>query len=138
MSTFTKRVLVALAAGALLGVLCIVGVGLRVGFAGNAGFLFAIWYNRLLMGLLIGLAGALTLLQARKANIVLRGLLLGTLMTLASSLSTDFRDVPSFFAGIVYGPIIDAVASWLAERSRTTPQWMPGPNHELKRPHHGV
>lgn len=119
MSRFAKRVLVALAVGALLGVFCIVGVGLRVGFAGNAGFLFAIWYNRLLMGLLIGLAGQLTLLQARKANIVLRGLLLGTLVTLASSLSTDFRDLPSFFAGIAYGPIIDAVASWLADRSRT-------------------
>jgi hypothetical protein len=109
-----------LAVGALLGVLCIVGVGARVGFAGNAGFLFSIWYNRLLMGLLIGLAGEVTLLQARKANIVVRGLLLGTLVTLASSLSTDFRDLPSFFAGIVYGPIIDAVASWLADR-RTHP-----------------
>lgn len=55
--------------------------------------------------------GELTLLKARKAKIVLRGLLLGTLVTLASSLSTGFRDVPSFFAGVVYGPIIDAVAS---------------------------
>ena len=113
--------LIALGVGALLGCVCIVGVGHRLGFAGNGMFLFSIWYNRFLMGLLIGLAGEITLLKARKSNIVLRGLLLGTLVTLASSLSTDFRDVPSFFAGIVYGPIIDAVASWLAERGATRP-----------------
>jgi hypothetical protein len=121
MSRFAKRVLIALGVGALLGGFCIVGVGHRVGFAGNGMFLFSIWYNRFLMGLLIGLAGEIRLLQARKANIVLRGLLLGTLVTLASSLSTDFRDVPSFFAGIVYGPIIDAVASWLVDRGATRP-----------------
>ena len=118
MSGFSKRVLIALGAGALLGVFCIFGVGLRVGFDGNGGFLFSIWYNRLLMGLVIGLAGGVTLLKSGKANIVARGLLLGALVSLASSLSTDFRDVPSFFAGIVYGPIIDAVASWLSERPR--------------------
>ena len=119
MSRFTKRLLIALGLGALLGGLCIVGVGNRVGFAGNGWFLFSIWYNRLLMGLLIGLAGEITLLRARKANIVLRGLLLGTLVTLASALSTDFRDVASFYAGIVYGVIIDTVASWLADRGAT-------------------
>ncbi|MFA6033270.1 MAG: hypothetical protein WC889_10260 [Myxococcota bacterium] len=117
MSHSTKRVLIALGMGALLGVFCIVGVGSRVGFDGNGGFLFSIWYNRLLMGLVIGLAGGVTMLKSRKANIVLRGLLLGTLVSLASSLSTGFRDVPSFFAGMVYGPIIDAVASWLADGS---------------------
>ena len=119
MSRFAKRVLLALGLGALLGGFCIVGVGHRVGFAGNGMFLFSIWYNRFLMGLLIGLAGEVTLLRARKANIVLRGLLLGTLVTLASSLSTDFRDVGSFYAGIVYGVIIDVIASWLADRGAT-------------------
>ena len=116
MSKFAKRVLIALVLGALLGGFCIVGVGHRVGFAGNGLFLFSIWYNRLVMGLLIGLAGDVTLLPWRKANIVLRGLLLGTFVTLASSLSTDFRDMGSLYAGIAYGLIIDVVASWLSER----------------------
>ena len=117
MSRLAKRVLIALGVSALLGIFCIIGVGHRLGFAANSVFLFSIWYNRLLMGLVIGLAGEIKLLKTRKANVVVRGLLLGTLVTLASSLSTDFRDVPSLFAGIFYGLIIDVVASWLSDKA---------------------
>lgn len=106
----SKRVAVAIVAGALLGVLCIVGVGSRIGFAGNWNFLFAVWYNRVIMGLVIGLAGGLEFIRSEK-NKYVRGLVLGTLVTLAVSLSTGFRDIPSFFAGIAYGVIIDYVAT---------------------------
>lgn len=119
MSRRSKRVAVALAVGSVLGVFCILGVGHRVGYDGNGLFLFSVWYNRLLMGLVVGLAGEVTLLRARKTNVVVRGLLLGTVVTLASSLSTEFRDGPAFFAGMVYGPIIDVLATWLSERGAT-------------------
>ena len=115
MSTQIKRALIAMVAGSALGVFCILGVGYRVGFSGNGLFLFSVWYNRFLMGLLIGVAGDVKLLAGRGGNVVARGLLLGTLVTLASSLSTGFRDGPAFYAGIVSGVIIDALATWLSE-----------------------
>lgn len=106
----SKRVFVAIIAGALLGVLCIVGAGSRIGFTGNWNFLFAVWYNRVIMGLVIGLAGGLKFIKSDR-NKYVRGLVLGILVTLAVSLSTGFRDVPSFFAGVAYGVIIDYVAT---------------------------
>ncbi len=105
-----KRILISTITGALLGVICIIGVGARVGFSGNYLFLFSMWYNRLLMGFVIGLSGKLRILKSNK-NPYLRGILLGLLVTLAHSISTGFRDIPSFFAGIVYGIIIDYVAT---------------------------
>ena len=55
---FTKRMQVCIAAGAILGVFCIVGAMVRSGFERDALYLFAFWYNRLLMGVVIGLAAA--------------------------------------------------------------------------------
>jgi len=53
----TKRLKICIATGAILGVFCIVGALVRSGFQRDAIFLFALWYNRLIMGLMIGLAG---------------------------------------------------------------------------------
>lgn len=95
--------------GGLLGIICIVGVGIRTGeLAGRALFLFAMWYNRVIMGLMIGLAGGWYLIDG-PWNRYLRGVLLGFLVSLAIFLSTGLQDVPAFLAGIVYGPIIEYV-----------------------------
>jgi hypothetical protein len=116
MTTFTRRLLVSLIVGAVLGGVCIVGVGGRLGFAGNELFLFGVWYNRLTMGLLIGLAGPLKPLGTGKLNTIVRGLALGAFVSLGLALATGFRDMMGFYAGIAYGPIIDLVATWLSER----------------------
>jgi len=105
-----RRVIIGILAGALLGILCIVGVGWRVGFEGNEMFLFAMWYNRVVMGLLIGLAYDVKIVKSDK-NFIVRGLILGLVVTLAITFTSEFRDWPSFFAGIAYGPIIDWVAT---------------------------
>jgi len=105
-----RRVIIGVLAGALLGILCIVGVGWRVGFEGNEMFLFAMWYNRVVMGLLIGFAYDLKLINSDK-NFIIRGLILGLVLTLAITFTSEFRDWPSFFAGLAYGPIIDGVAT---------------------------
>jgi hypothetical protein len=106
-----RRLTVSLVSGALLGIVCIVGVGLRSGgFGGNELFLLAMWYNRLVMGLVIGLADGLRLTDG-SANRYVRGAILGLAVSLAIFLSTEFRDVPSFLAGIVYGLIIEHVAA---------------------------
>ncbi|MDF1539764.1 MAG: hypothetical protein P1Q69_12760 [Candidatus Thorarchaeota archaeon] len=47
-----RRIGISTIMGALLGVLCIIGVGGRIpgGIDGNMIYLIGIWYNRLIMG----------------------------------------------------------------------------------------
>lgn len=51
----SKRIRASLMTGAALGIVCIIGALVRTGGSGGAGFIFALWYNRLLMGMVIGL-----------------------------------------------------------------------------------
>ncbi|MBS3811463.1 MAG: hypothetical protein KGY44_06340 [Halanaerobiales bacterium] len=101
-----QRIKKSVLTGAVLGVFCIIGVGYRQGYSGNGLYLFAMWFNRIIMGMMIGLAG-----NWLKGKFVTRGLILGTLVTAAFFLSTGFRDVPGFLAGIAYGVIIDYIAT---------------------------
>jgi hypothetical protein len=113
-----RRVGIATLTGAILGILCIVGVGARIpgGYLPNLVFLVGMWYNRVIMGLLIGFAGDVNLFagadEKKLVNAALRGLIFGILVSLAIFLSTEFRDLLSLFAGFAYGPIIDLVATW--------------------------
>ena len=96
----------ALASGALLGVVCILGAWGRSGTVHGGSYFFAFWYNRLLMGGVIGLAGN----ETGKPNL-LRGAALGFLVSFAFYSSTGFHDLMGFLAGIAYGVIIELVAS---------------------------
>ena len=100
-----KKLMVSIISGSLLGVICIIGGGIRMGFSGNGLYLFALWYNRLIMGILIGL----TKMNSGISGLV-KGGLLGFVVSLAFFLSTGMSDLVSFLAGIVYGVIIVAVA----------------------------
>ncbi len=104
-----KRLLIALLTGAILGIFCIIGVGNRIGYEHYI-FLIAMWYNRIIMGLMIGLAGDIVITK-NSSNVFIRGAFLGLIVSSAIFLSTEFRDTPSFFAGVVYGIIIDFVAT---------------------------
>jgi len=105
-----KRLLISTATGAALGVICIIGASARLGFEGNELFIFATWINRVVMGLVIGLASCCkNELSIRKS--ILRGAVLGLIISGSLFLATDLKDVPGFFAGIVYGVIIDLVAT---------------------------
>jgi len=106
-----KRITISVLTGAFLGILCIIGVGTRIGFNGNIVYLIGMWYNRVIMGLLIGLSGEIVLLEKRTNNTILRGAIIGLVVTTGILLSTSFKDIPSFFAGIVYGIIIDYVST---------------------------
>jgi hypothetical protein len=104
-----KRLKISVVAGALLGVFCVIGGSVRAGgLAGNESFLFAMWYNRVIIGLTIGLAGQWRLVNGAR-NRYVRGALLGLLVSSAFFLSTEMRDTIAFFAGIVYGVIIEFV-----------------------------
>ena len=102
----TKRMKICIASGAVLGVVCIVGAFVRSGFQSDAYLLFALWYNRLIMGLVIGLAGG----NPGWPKIIGRGAFFGLVVSLTFYLSTGFTDVVSFLAGIVYGIIIEYIA----------------------------
>jgi len=104
-----KRILLSLAMGAALGLVCILGATIRHGgLAGRELFVAALFYNRILMGFLIGLAGDLRIVRG-ESNWLVRGALLGTLVSFAFFASTEFVDVVSFLAGTVYGIIIELV-----------------------------
>lgn len=112
-----KRLGIAILTGALLGILCIIGVGARIpgGYFANIIFLIGMWYNRVIMGLVIGFADEIVIIKGENnrmwANTIIRGLLFGIIVSVAIFLSTEFRDIPSLFAGIAYGVIIDLVAT---------------------------
>ena len=102
----TKRMKLSLIAGAILGVVCIVGASIRSGFDLNASYLFAFWYNRLLMGFVIGLLdGKLGL-----PKVLYRGVGIGLLVSFAFYSSIGFGDPVGFLVGIIYGVIIEYVA----------------------------
>ena len=105
-----RRIGISLMTGALLGILCIIGVGLRMGFAGNDTLLLSLWYNRVLMGFVIGISSKFKIIKSNR-NYLVRGPLIGFFISLAHSLTSGFVDIPSFFAGIAYGIIIDFLAT---------------------------
>ena len=103
---FSKRMKVSLLAGAALGVVCIIGALVRSGGSSGAGFLFALWFNRLLMGMVIGLMEDIK----ETPRLILRGAVTGLLVSFAFYSADGFGDAVSFLAGIVYGVIIELAA----------------------------
>ncbi len=97
---------ICLASGAILGLICIAGSLVRSGFNSDASLLFALWYNRLLMGLVIGANWKKLILP----KTIIRGAILGLIISFAFYSSTGFSDLISFLAGIIYGIIIEYVA----------------------------
>ncbi len=108
-----KRLALSVLSGAVLGIFCIIGASSRLGWQGNQLVIFALWYNRLLMGLLIGLAGNLIITKSNW-NWVLRGAILGLSVSAAFFFTTGADDWVSFLAGGVYGIIIEFVLNRFA------------------------
>ena len=105
-----KRIVISTITGGLLGIFCIIGISLRMGYNGNELFIFATWINRVVMGFVVGLAGSF--MFKKKSNLVyLRGAILGLIISGSFYIATSFKDLPGFFAGIVYGIIIDYIAT---------------------------
>ena len=102
----TKRMGICIASGAILGMVCIAGAMIRSGFEKDAMYLFAFWYNRLLMGVVIGLVGRTQVMP----KAIGRGALLGLLVSFAFYSSKGFDDAVGFLAGIVYGIIIEYIS----------------------------
>lgn len=102
----TRRMKASVLTGAALGVVCIIGALIRSGGSSGAAFLFALWFNRLLMGMVIGLMEDIK----ETPRLILRGAVTGLLVSFAFYSADGFGDAVSFLAGIVYGVIIEMVA----------------------------
>lgn len=103
----TKRLKLALIGGAVLGIFCVVGAYLRSGGTASPTFIFALWFNRVIIGLAVGATWNTT----SKSKNLLRGAFLGLLVSFAFYSSTGFQDHISFIAGVIYGVILEA---WLS------------------------
>ncbi|MBU1144037.1 MAG: hypothetical protein KKH92_10405 [Firmicutes bacterium] len=101
----SKRLIIGLTTGAILGVFCIIGAQVRFGATLSAAYLFSFWYNRVIMGLVIGLFASNYKLRV----LLLRGAIVGALVSLAFYSATEFNDLVGFLAGIAYGVIIEFV-----------------------------
>lgn len=109
---FTKRMAVSLIAGAILGVVCIIGATVRAGAGLGAVYLFAFWYNRLLLGFVIGMVDG----QKALPYLLARGAVIGLIVSFAFYSSIGFGDPVGFIAGIIYGVLIEGAAFFFAKR----------------------
>lgn len=110
-----KRLMYGLILGAILGVFCILGASLRMPGELSTTYLFAFWFNRLLMGLVIGLFNRPKSIQVG----LIRGVLLGAFVSFAFYSATEFLDLMGFLAGIVYGIIIESVLFYQVKDQKT-------------------
>ncbi|MFC1490348.1 hypothetical protein ACFL6K_03970 [Candidatus Latescibacterota bacterium] len=105
------RLSISLMTGALLGIVCIIGAGVRAGgYQNNALYLFALWYNRVIIGLVVGLSESFHITKSRYDSYIRSGMI-GLFISMAFYISSGFEDNIAFIAGIVYGIIIESVAS---------------------------
>lgn len=99
----SKRLMSGLIAGALLGVLCVIGAYVRSGGTADTIFIFSLWYNRIIIGLVIGAPW----IEADRKTSLIRGGILGLMVSFAFYATTGFQDPVSFLAGVVYGVLIE-------------------------------
>jgi len=132
-----KRLGIAILTGALLGILCIIGVGLRLpgGYFANWVFLIGMWYNRVIMGLVIGLADEIVIIKGENSrmwtNAIVRGLLFGLIVSAAIFLSTHILEIAERMCdriGIIHKGELIAVGSMqeLRELSQGEESTLPG------------
>jgi hypothetical protein len=103
-----KRAVIGLLSGAILGIFCIVGLKFRMGNQVTGMFLFATWFNRVIMGMMIGFYSPIS---KRIIHAALRGASLGLVVSFSFYVATDFLDHTGFIAGIFYGVIIDIICT---------------------------
>ena len=110
-----KRAIIGMLSGGILGVLCVLGVYIRIGNQVTFSLLFAIWLNRTIMGMLIGF-------YSPNSNgiipAVFRGAFFGLIVGLSLHAATDFLDSTGFIAGIVYGIITDVICTKYGSSTR--------------------
>lgn len=98
-----NRMKKAILGGAVLGIFCVIGAYVRSGMTASIGFIFSLWYNRVLLGVIVGAPWGKNI----KKKKIIRGAILGLLVSFAFYSSTGFKDHISFIAGIIYGVMLE-------------------------------
>lgn len=109
---FTKRMIITLITGGILGVFCIIGAKLRFSDELSNMYIFGFWFNRLFMGFVFGL---LTKAKDLK-TILLRGIIIGLWVSFAFYSASEFLDLTGFLVGALYGVIIESVSYLLDKK----------------------
>ena len=113
-----KRLIISTVTGALLGIVCIIGVGLRIegGYLGNIVYLLGIWMSRLVLGVTIGFVEEFIIVPGigwkKWMNVSIRGIFFGLLFSTTVLLIDPHFNYTTFGAGIAYGLITDLVATF--------------------------
>ncbi len=103
-----KRLWISLLLGLIFGLFCAWGTASKFPGKFDNFTLLSIVYNRVLIGLFIGIAGNI------KLGAALRGIIFGAVVSLQSALPGFSEGIGSLvlvFAGMIYGLIIDLVAT---------------------------
>ena len=118
-----KRLIISTITGALLGIICVVGLGIRIfggDYLGNIVYLLGIWLSRLVLGVMIGFVGEFTIIPGNKwkkwINVSVRGIFFGLLISTTVLLIDPYFNYTTFAMGIVYGLIIDLVATFFSRK----------------------
>ena len=90
----TRRMKVALIGGALLGLVCVIGAFIRSGFTASWFFVFALWYNRVIIGLVVGAQWS----DATFGKVLMRGGIMDVMSSLKAPLE---RKHPGYRASAV-------------------------------------
>ena len=104
-----QRILITTITGAILGIFCIVGANWRYGGDLSTAYLFAFWFNRVVMGFVIGLV----ICKGPFWKMIVRGALFGLLIGFMFYSATEFFDLTGFLVSAVYGIIIELVAYYI-------------------------
>lgn len=97
-----KKYIKGIALGALLGIVCVVGASLRSSALLSMTYLFAFWFNRVMMGLMFSFLPYIK----STFNKMIVGIVLGLLVSLMFYSATDFKDLIGFVVGGIYGVIL--------------------------------
>ena len=111
-----NRMITALFGGALLGLVCVVGATIRSGFSVSSGFVFSLWFNRVLIGLVVGAPWVKNKQRESLASWRRAG---PHRLVSRSNSASGFEDPVSFIAGILYGVILEA---WLSRTKKIPAQ----------------
>lgn len=110
------RMIVCLILGAIAGLICAWGTSTAPISKSilTIGFLIYIWYNRLILGFIIGYADKIKIIKHELGNSIVRGAILGAILSVILIVIPGLAAVSYLYAGIIYGIIIDLIATKFA------------------------
>lgn len=99
--------------GAIAGLLCLGGTAL-LNLGISIEYLLHILYLRIVLGLILGIIGDIKLINHELGNPILRGAIMGVMLSIPLLMVPVPTAMNYLIAGIVFGIVIDVIASKLA------------------------